>query len=121
MCWAIDHAHEGDTITLVTVWESSRAMVNAGLCDPDDDSAAIDFAHGELARAQALLECPDVVLGTDVVRGDPRRGLCELDTDLLVVGSHGGSGVAGRLLGSVSHHLAQHAPFPIVIVPAHRR
>jgi nucleotide-binding universal stress UspA family protein len=36
--------------------------------------------------------------------------------DLLVVGSRGRGGFTGLVIGSVSEHLAAHAPCPIVIV-----
>jgi nucleotide-binding universal stress UspA family protein len=38
------------------------------------------------------------------------------EADLLVVGSRGGGGFSGLLLGSVSQQCAHHAPCPIVIV-----
>lgn len=37
--------------------------------------------------------------------------------DLVVVGSHGQGSHTGRLLGSTSHELAEHAVVPLVIVP----
>ena len=116
--WAVAHAHHGDTITLVHVWESSPAAVDAGLCEPDDDAAACGFAHRELVRAELLLKSSGVTLRTDVIRGDPRHCLLRLDTDLLVVGAGGHGAVTGRLLGSVSSYLARHSPRPLVIVPA---
>ena len=39
-------------------------------------------------------------------------------TDLVVLTTHGHSGVARVLLGSVAAKLAQHSPVPLVVVPA---
>jgi nucleotide-binding universal stress UspA family protein len=115
--WAVAHARAGDSITLVHVWSASPAMVDAGICEPDDDSAARSLAHRELLRARELLDDPNVELHSLVLHGEPRHALCELDTDLLVLGSDGRRGVVGRLLGSVSQHVLGHASIPVVLVP----
>jgi nucleotide-binding universal stress UspA family protein len=37
--------------------------------------------------------------------------------DLIVMGTHGRSGLAHALLGSVAERVVQHAPCPVLIVP----
>ena len=118
MLWALDHARNADTITLVNVWEPSLAMVDAGLCEPDDDTGARSLLHHELVRAMTVLGDSPVILKTEVLRGDPRHCLCELDADLLVVGARGQGALTARLLGSVSYYLARHAQQPLAIIPA---
>lgn len=39
------------------------------------------------------------------------------EADLLVVGNRGRGDVASLVLGSVSHHVVQHAPCPVVVIP----
>lgn len=52
--------------------------------------------------------------------GHPATEICrfarEQDVDLIVVGSHGRSGIREALLGSVSHAVANQAPCPVTIV-----
>ncbi len=51
--------------------------------------------------------------------GDPATGVLETakGADLVVVGSRGLGGFSGLVLGSVGHHVANHAPCPVVIIP----
>jgi len=60
-----------------------------------------------------------------VVQGDPRDALVNLaiqkNADLVVVGSHGRSGVGKMLLGSVADHVISHAPCTVTVVKSRRR
>lgn len=44
----------------------------------------------------------------------------ELHTDLIVMGTHGRTGIKRVVLGSVAEHLVRHAPCPVVTVRSHR-
>lgn len=55
-----------------------------------------------------------------MMRGDPRVVLEEKarseKADLIVVGSHGRSGIKKLFLGSVATHVVTHAPCPVLVV-----
>lgn len=57
-----------------------------------------------------------------VIHGDPRTVLEEIarseQADLVIVGSHGRSGIKKLLLGSVAAHVIAHAPCPVLVVRA---
>jgi nucleotide-binding universal stress UspA family protein len=66
-------------------------------------------------------------LGTEakVLEGDPRTALVqaakEENADLIVVGSHGRTGIAKLLMGSVASHVVTHAPCSVLVVKMERR
>lgn len=117
--WAVDHACEGDTITLVHAWQSSQTMVDAGLIGADDDTGARALLNREKVKAQQLPSRPGVTIEANLLRGDARSCLAGLDCDQLVVGARGHGGISGMLLGSVSAYLARHLHCPVMIVPHH--
>ena len=89
---------------------------------------SLDIDWAENARA-ALADALDVALGEDagrvtgtVTRGHPAEVLVAAaqGADLLVVGSRGHVALPGRLLGSVSEHVAARASCPVVVVPSSR-
>ncbi len=57
-----------------------------------------------------------------VVSGDPRVKILEIaderQVDLIVIGSHGRTGIRRLVLGSVAEHTLRHAACPVMIVPA---
>jgi len=57
-----------------------------------------------------------------VISPGPADGLChyasESDTDLIVLSTHGRSGLAHLLIGSVAERVVRHAPCPVLTVRA---
>lgn len=64
---------------------------------------------------------PGVTVVTATAAGDPAREIVKYATrhgiGLIVLGTHGRSGVSRVLLGSVSERVARTAPCPVLIVP----
>jgi nucleotide-binding universal stress UspA family protein len=77
--------------------------------------------HEELAaRAEETLRVPGIATEARVVTGDPREVLIaearSSGADLIVVGSHGRTGLTKMLLGSVASHVVTHAPCSVMVV-----
>lgn len=115
--WATRQADlTGASVQAVISWDyPSTSGMEFGSMD-------IDWADN--ARA-ALDDALQVALGDDarrvtgtVARGHPVEVLvgAAQGADLLVVGSRGHVALPGRLLGSVSEHVAGRAPCPVVVV-----
>jgi nucleotide-binding universal stress UspA family protein len=83
----------------------------------DADRAAAERALSDAVSA-ALGDDPGVTVERLLVEDAPGEGLVALarDAELVVVGTRGRGNIASALLGSVSHHVVQHAPCPVVIV-----
>ena len=115
--WAARQAElTGAAVEAVISWDfPSTTGMELGSLD-------IDWAGN--ARA-ALVDTLHVALGDNatsitgtVTRGHPAEVLVAAaqGADLLVVGSRGHMALPGRLLGSVSEHVAARAPCPVVVV-----
>jgi nucleotide-binding universal stress UspA family protein len=72
------------------------------------------------ALSDALAENPDVEIDRRVIQGDAGDVLVAeaSKADLVVVGSHGRTGLQAALLGSVSRQVVDHATCPVVVVKA---
>jgi nucleotide-binding universal stress UspA family protein len=77
-------------------------------------------AHAFLDGIQRELDSAGIKAETRVLNGDPRFALVDAardsKADLLVVGSHGRTGVKKLLLGSVASHVVTHAPCSVLVV-----
>ena len=72
----------------------------------------------EAAVADALASAPGIEVEQKLVEGDPGDALVteSASAQLVVVGSHGRSGIQAALLGSVSRHVTTHSTCPVVVV-----
>jgi universal stress protein A len=81
-------------------------------------NAELETAHEELTRTAEAFHGTTVEKRAEV--GDPATTIClvaaELDVDVIVVGSHGRTGVSRLFLGSTSEHVVRHAPCPVLVV-----
>jgi nucleotide-binding universal stress UspA family protein len=77
-------------------------------------------AHADLDAATAETLGDEPAIERRLVEGDARDVLVSesADADLVVVGSHGHSGIKAALLGSVSRHVVERAACPVVVVKA---
>lgn len=73
-----------------------------------------------LCEVASELRIAGLVVDTRVTRGDPRDVILDTAirerTDLIVVGSHGNSGIKKLMLGSVATHVVTHAPCNVLVV-----
>ncbi len=80
--------------------------------------AELAEAREELERTAAALTTARVEKRIEV--GDVARTICrvaeELGVDVIVVGSHGRTGLGRLFLGSESEHVVRHAPCPVLVI-----
>jgi nucleotide-binding universal stress UspA family protein len=77
--------------------------------------------HEELvSQTERTLRDAGFVTEGRVVKGDPRRALTDAaradSADLVVVGSHGHSGLGRAFLGSVASYVIAHAPCDVLVI-----
>jgi nucleotide-binding universal stress UspA family protein len=122
--WAVRQAElTGGTVDAVISWEYPAAIGGYGWAPASVIDEDFDF--GQIAK-KTLADTVSSVVGSStevtirqlVVEDHPVQALMEAakGADLLVVGSRGLGSFTGALLGSVSQHLVQHAPCPVVII-----
>jgi nucleotide-binding universal stress UspA family protein len=78
------------------------------------------FHRGLADRSAADLKSAGLSVTAKMVPADPRGALIDeakrMSADLVVVGSHGRSGLTKLLLGSVATHVVTHAPCSVLVV-----
>ena len=136
---AVQHAAElfaGRPAVVATVWEPGLAAVSVGLPDtmgvgtlpPDpvtieavdrfqsEHASTVAGDGAEFARSLGLAAEPQAV-PDELDVADTLIGIArERGAAVVVVGSHGISGLRSHLLGSVSRNLLQHCDRPVLVI-----
>ena len=89
--------------------------------EPADLAADRTLAHERLAEdCRRLLDARHLHSESRAIHGDPGTALIECAAreaaDLLVVGSHSRTGIAGLVMGSVARHVVSRAPCSVLVV-----
>ena len=131
---AIEHAARlfpGERVAVLTVWQrfiDTLARVGAGLSmvldydevDAENEKAARERAQegADLAKEAGLDAEVRAVVAETSVADAILTAAAAAEASAVVCGSRGYTGVKSLMLGSVSHHVLQHADLPVVVVPS---
>jgi universal stress protein A len=123
--WAADLAGRyGASIMLVHVYQPVSMILPEGFVLKSADEIAtllhsLDSALAE-ARAQLARIAPGVAIDSALLQGSPFaeivRHAREGGYDLIVIGTHGRTGLRHALLGSVAEKVVRKAPCPVLTV-----
>lgn len=113
----------GSRLEVLHVYQAASPF---DVMSPDDETAVTDPQLDMLRRALDAFVQPiagDVAVTSRLLHGTAaRRPIVReadaIDADLLVIGSHGRSGVERFLLGSTSHSIVKTARCPVLVVPS---
>ena len=131
---AIEHAARlfpGERVTVLTVWQrfvdtlarvggGGALVVDYGEIDRESEAGARERASEGAALAnQAGLDAEPRTGVVDTSIADAILSeAAALEASAVVCGSRGYTGLKSLMLGSVSHHVLQHADLPVVVVPS---
>lgn len=100
-------------------------FVEGGLADAVAlDAHEVEALEAKLEKVASQFAAPGVVMSTNVYSGDPGPALNQLadrmSADMIVMGTHGRTGLAHLVLGSVAEKVLRHARVPVVAVRLQR-
>ena len=121
---------KGSTIQVLSVVRPvvgiyAEAYVAAPAYVEEANEEAVRF-HQEIAsNAERALQGTSLGVEAKILHGDPRTELVEAarvgQADLLVLGSHGRTGMTKLLMGSVASYVVTHAPCSVMVVKLDER
>jgi nucleotide-binding universal stress UspA family protein len=112
--------------TVLYAWEPTALSVASGMvatvippdADEQDEARATRLAEAGAQHARDLgLDAEARIEPATASAWRTIVDVADADYDLIVMGTRGLTGVQSLLLGSTSHHVAQHAACPVLIVP----
>jgi nucleotide-binding universal stress UspA family protein len=111
----------GATLHVLSVVDSADLdLFSAAETDAIDDVLR-DAAQTAVDRAADHAEDAGVSVATAVRVGTPHREICayaaDVSADVVVVGTHGRTGLSRGLLGSVAARVVRSSAVPVLVVP----
>lgn len=113
----------GASIRLLHIYDPPDSMTGIvpGTSRSEENRSARDLAERELSRVRDLITAEGTVqVDTAIVPGSPvdeiLRQAAEGNFDLIVMGTHGRSGLQRILLGSVTEQVLRHAKVPVLVI-----
>jgi nucleotide-binding universal stress UspA family protein len=108
------------SVTLLHVLEPVAYGLDFTLVHADDPARTKIRIQGQMAEMAAALQQKKVTSASQVIGGLPIDGILRsadaLNSDLIVMGTHGRRGVSHLLLGSVVEGVVRRAPCPVLAV-----
>jgi nucleotide-binding universal stress UspA family protein len=108
-------------IAIISVADTTLLMTE-GSITPNEMAKII---KSDLIKSQQILVdrvFKDTKVWTFVEEGKPYEIILkvanEWGADLLVIGTHGRTGISHLLLGSVSEHVVRHTSIPVLVIPS---
>ena len=110
----------GATVHLVCAYPGRSALERIGMTARQDPIDMRGVAADVLARDEHRFAEAGFDVEKHAREGDPAQVIIDVarenDADLIVIGSHGNTGLRRFMLGSVAAKLAHHAPSSLLIV-----
>jgi nucleotide-binding universal stress UspA family protein len=120
---ALELATSGASVTLAHVFQLPLATDPSGFFEASVVGEAIAAAEQTLEEwaREARTQAPNgVEIATVFLQGAPWDRLVETARvgrhDLIVIGTHGRTGLKHALIGSVAEKVVRHAPCPVLVV-----
>jgi nucleotide-binding universal stress UspA family protein len=113
-------------VEIVHVLDFTRLEFPMGLEQAGSEQGGYTgFAASALAERAERLRAAGIACQTRLLEGGPAleivRRAQETGADLIVVGTHGRTGIAHAVLGSVAERVVRHSTCPVLTVPFARK
>lgn len=123
--WALEMAEKWgaklELLHIVPTPSYPPMMIADGGFNPADyESSLMADADKQTKEMLKRIDRPGVSIDTQVLVGSPFHDICKIaeqeKSDLIVMGSHGRTGLSHVFLGSVAERVVRHAPCPVLVV-----